>query len=84
MPLYEDLKQLFKQVLNKDYTEDDYIKQFTVRIPENLSKIERMKEIFTKRVYDTPDIVFKVLDKQKQRLIDAQKKYGDYILPDKF
>lgn len=84
MPLYEDLKQLFKQVLNKDYTEDDYIKQFTVRIPENLSKIERMKEIFTKRVHDTPDIVFKVLDEQKQRLIDAQKKYGDYILPDKF
>ncbi|GAJ16333.1 unnamed protein product, partial [marine sediment metagenome] len=29
MPLYQDLKQLFKQVLNKDYKKDDYIQQFT-------------------------------------------------------
>ena len=84
MPYYDDLKQLFKKVLNKDYTEEDYVKQFTVRIPENLSKIERMKEIFTKRVLDTPEIVFKVLDEQKQRLLAAQKKYGDYITPDMF
>jgi len=81
MPYYDDLKQLFKQVLNKDYTKEDYIKQFTVRIPENLSKLERMKNIFTTRVLDTPKIVFKVLDEQKQRLLDAQKKYGDYISP---
>ena len=84
MPYYDDLKKLFKKVLNKDYSEEDYVKQFTVRIPENLSKIERMKEVFTKRVLDTPDIVFKVLDEQKQRLIVAQKKYGDYITPDMF
>jgi len=81
MPYYEDLQKLFKQVQNKEYTKEDYIKQFTVRIPENLSKIERMKEIFTKRVLDTPDIVFKVLEEQKQKLIAAQKKYGDYISP---
>ena len=73
-----------KNRILKDYTEEDYVKQFTVRIPENLSKIDRMKEIFTKRVHDTPDIVFKVLDGQKQRLIAAQKKYGDYITPDMF
>lgn len=81
MPHYKDLKQLFKQVLNKEYTKEDYIKQFTVRIPENLSKIERMKEVFTKRVHDTPGIVFKALEDQKQRLLEAQKKYGDYISP---
>jgi len=84
MPHYEDLKQLFKQVLNKDYTKEDYIQQFTVRIPENLSKIERMKEVYTKRVTDTPEILFKVLDEQKQRLLDAQKQCGDYISPDSF
>ena len=84
MPYYEDLKRLFEEVLNKEYTKENYIEQFTVRIPENLSKIERLKEIYTKRVTDTPDILFKVLDEQKQRLIDAQKQYGDYIPPDKF
>ncbi|MCJ7571704.1 MAG: phosphoenolpyruvate carboxykinase (GTP) [Candidatus Thermoplasmatota archaeon] len=81
IPLYEDLKRLFKQVLNKTYTKEDYIKQFTVRIPENLSKIERMNKIFTTRVQDTPEILFKVLQEQKERLLVVQKKYGDYISP---
>jgi phosphoenolpyruvate carboxykinase (GTP) len=81
MPYYDDLKKLFKQVLNKDYTKEDYIKQFTVRIPENLTKIERMKNIYTTRVLDTPKILFKILDEQKERLLDAQKKHGDYISP---
>jgi len=81
IPHYEDLKRLFKQVLNKEYTKEDYIKQFTVRIPENLSKIERMKEIFNTRVQDTPEILFEVLKEQKERLLSAQKKHGDYISP---
>jgi phosphoenolpyruvate carboxykinase (GTP) len=81
IPLYKDLKRLFKQVLNKTYTKEDYIKQFTVRIPENLSKIERMNKIFTTRVQDTQEILFKVLQEQKERLLVVQKKYGDYISP---
>ncbi len=81
IPLYEDLKRLFIQVLNKKYTKEDYIKQFTVRIPENLSKIKRMNEIFSTRVKDTPDVLFKILNEQKDRLINAQKKYGKYISP---
>ena len=81
IPKYEDLERLFKQFLNKIYTKEDYLKQFTIRIPENLSKIERMKEIFTTRVQDTPEILFKVMEEQKERLLEAQKKYGDYISP---
>lgn len=81
IPFYEDLEKLFKKVLNKKYIKEDYIKQFTIRIPENLSKIERMREIFTKRVLDTPKILFKILDEQKERLLEYQKKYGDYISP---
>ena len=81
IPLYKDLKQLFKQVLKKNYSEEDYIEQFTVRIPENLSKIDRTKEIFKTRVHDTPDIVFKVLDEQQKRLLEAKEKYGEYITP---
>jgi phosphoenolpyruvate carboxykinase (GTP) len=81
IPYFEDLERLFKEVLNKTYTKEDYIKQFTTRIPENLSKIERMKEIYTERVEDTPDILFEVLDEQKERLIEYQEEFGDYISP---
>ncbi|UCG30554.1 MAG: phosphoenolpyruvate carboxykinase (GTP) [candidate division WOR-3 bacterium] len=83
IPKYEDLKRIFKEVLNKDYSEEDYRKQFTVRVPESLAKIDRIKEIYETKVNDTPKILFEVLEEQRKRLLDAQKKHGDYITPDK-
>ena len=83
IPIYDDLKKLFKKVLNKDYPEDDYIKQFTTRIPENLAKIERITDIY-KKIPDTPEVVFKVLKEQRERLLEAKNKLGDYISPYKF
>ncbi len=83
MPKYEDLKRLFKEVLNKDYHKEDYTKQFTIRVPENIAKIERIKKIYENDVIDAPKVLFDTLEAQRQRLIEAQKKYGDYIAPDK-
>jgi len=84
IPKYQDLKRLFKEVLNKDYSKEDYIKQFTLRVPKHLAKIDRLIKIYKKRVLDTPKIVFKVLEEQKERLKRSRAKYGDYISPDKF
>ena len=81
IPKYEDLKRLFKQVYNKTYFKNDYIKQFTIRVPENLSKIDRMIDIYTNRVQDTPEILFKILKEQKLRLVKFQNKFNDYISP---
>lgn len=83
IPKYEDLKRLFKEVLNKDYSLEDYHKQFTVRIPESLAKIERIKNIYETDVMDPPKILFETLEAQKQRLLGIQKTLGDYILPEK-
>lgn len=84
IPKYEDLKRLFKEVLNKDYPKKDYERQFMVRITENLAKIDRVTTIFKHKIPDVPPVVFKVLAEQKQRLNIAREKYGDYILPDIF
>ncbi|NOR18326.1 phosphoenolpyruvate carboxykinase (GTP), partial [candidate division WOR-3 bacterium] len=83
IPKHEDLKRLFKEILNKDYTEEDYKKQFTIRIPESLAKIERIKKVYQTQVSDIPNVLFDTLEAQKQRLVEVQKKYGDYITPDK-
>jgi phosphoenolpyruvate carboxykinase (GTP) len=72
---------LFEEVLDKDYTKEDYIEQFTLRIPENLAKIERVVAIYRTKVPDTPYILFEVLEEQRQRLKDARTKYGDYVPP---
>jgi len=81
IPKYEDLKRLFKEVLSKDYTQEDFDKQFMIKIPENLAKIDRIKRIYHAQVSDTPKIVFEVLDEQRHRLNRAGEKYGDYISP---
>ncbi len=83
IPKFEDLKALFERVLNKEYSIEDYNKQFMIRVPENLAKIERIKKIYETQVIDSPEILFETLEAQRQRLINAQKKYGDYITPDK-
>ena len=83
IPKYEDLARLFKEVLERDYSLDDYNRQFSIRVPENLAKIDRIKSIYENDVTDTPDTVFGVLEEQRGRLLKAREEHGDYITPDK-
>jgi len=84
IPAYKDLKRLFKEILGQDYSEEAYIEQFSIRVPENLSKIDRIEDIYRNKVADTPQTVSNVLEDQRKRLIAAQKEYGDNILPASF
>ncbi|MBC7333320.1 MAG: phosphoenolpyruvate carboxykinase (GTP), partial [Actinobacteria bacterium] len=84
IPKYNDLKLLFSQILGKEYKEEEYIKQFTLRIPENISKIHRIKGIYCEMGESVPEILFKVLEEQRKKLEHLREKYGDYISPYKF
>jgi len=84
IPKYEDLVRLFRQVLDKDYSREDYVRQFTIRVPENLRKIERVKEFWTSKVYDTPKELLQILNEQAERLMEARERFGNYIPPDRF
>jgi phosphoenolpyruvate carboxykinase (GTP) len=84
IPHYEDLKPLFKQLLGKDYAYADYAEQFTIRVPENLAKIERVEKFYRTEVSDAPAELFAVLDAQRQRLLRARERFGDYIKPEPF
>jgi len=68
VPKYEDLKRLFRAVLGKEYSKEDYARQFTVRVAENLDKIKRVVEFYKTKVPDTPKVVFEVLEEQRRRL----------------
>ncbi|UCG35737.1 MAG: phosphoenolpyruvate carboxykinase (GTP) [Candidatus Omnitrophota bacterium] len=80
IPLYEDLKDLFEEVLNKEYKKEDYITPFTLRIPENIAKIERIRNIYKDLKY-IPAHFYEELDAQEVRLRESQKKFGDYVSP---
>lgn len=84
LPNYEDLRKLFKQILDRDYTKEDYVKQFTIRVAENLAKIERVQRFYQENVSDTPLEMFGILYLQRERLQKAREKFGDYISPEKF
>jgi len=71
-PEYGTLKRLFKEVLDKDYTEEDYRGQFTLRVPENIAKIDRILEIYRTKVSDAPPVLFEVLEEQKRRLEEVK------------
>ncbi len=81
IPKYEDLARLFKEVLNKEYSREDYEKQFTIRVPELLAKIERIEKIYREKVREVPEELFRVLEEERKRLLEAREKYGDYISP---
>jgi phosphoenolpyruvate carboxykinase (GTP) len=84
LPKYEDLRRLFSEVLKKDYEKDDYIKQFSIRVPENLAKIERVQKFYQENVSDTPLELFGILYMQRGRLLKARESFGDYISPESF
>jgi len=81
LPVYDDLKRLFQQALNKDYSREDYVRQFTIRVPENLAKLERIERIYRQDVADTPPIVLEVLAGQRKRLEALRAAKGDYVSP---
>jgi phosphoenolpyruvate carboxykinase (GTP) len=84
IPKYDDLKRLFKQVLNKAYTLEAYKEQFTLRVPENLKKIERIMALYRAETFEVPRKLFETLEAQQARLENIRKKHGDYIDPSNF
>ena len=84
VPLHEDLRRLFAELLDREYAEADYVEQFSLRVPENLAKIDRIEKIFRTQVADTPQVLFDVLADQRKRLEQARTQHGDLIPPATF
>jgi len=80
IPKYDDLKRLFKEVRNQEYTEQDYVEQFTICIPKLLAKIERMEKIYA-TVQENPKAMTDEMAAQRKRLEVLKAAKGDYISP---
>ncbi|MBN2151457.1 MAG: phosphoenolpyruvate carboxykinase (GTP) [Candidatus Lokiarchaeota archaeon] len=94
IPKYDDLARLFKEMLGKEYSKDDYTKQFSIRVEKQLERLARLKVY-----YETEDkwiranskdestfipaVVFKILADEERLLGDAKAKHGSVIAPDK-
>jgi len=81
IPGYEDIAVLFKKYLDRDYSEQEYVQQFTIRVNENMKKIERIIDIYKNAGPEVPDILFETLKKQREKLLEMLNEKGAYISP---
>ena len=80
LPRFEDLERLFHELLDKDYTEETYVSEFSIRVLQNLAKLERIEKIY-REIQDTPAVLFETLADQRERLLKLQSEKGDIISP---
>ena len=80
IPQYKDLKQLFKTVFNRDYREEEYIQQFSIRMTKYLEKIARMEELY-KDEPNMPKEFWEILKQQKRELQELKVRTGMDTLP---
>lgn len=81
IPTYRDLRHIFHEHLGKDYSADEYVEQFRLRIPEHLAKTDHIESVYREQVPDTPPIVFELVRAQRERLLAARDEHGDYASP---
>jgi len=81
IPEYEDIAMLFKKYLDRDYSEQEYIEQFTIRVNENIEKIDRIIGLYENAGPEVPGILFETLKKQKEKLEKMLNEKGSYISP---
>ncbi|MCP3943988.1 MAG: phosphoenolpyruvate carboxykinase (GTP) [Desulfobacteraceae bacterium] len=83
LPRYEDLKQLFKQIINKEYPRSLYETQFSLYIDNIIKRIELQETAYAKE-RGIPRIFFDILASQKKALVKLKAQKGTIITPDHF
>jgi phosphoenolpyruvate carboxykinase (GTP) len=80
LPKYNDLKNLFKELIDKEYTEELYVKQFSLYIDNIIARFDLQTEAYGKED-NIPQRLFEILAKQKEGLLALKEKYGSVVKP---
>jgi len=84
IPKYGDIRRLFREALGKEFTKEDYEKQFSIRLGKFMQKFERIENIFQHEP-GMPEQFRNELSQQKKRLEQAREKFGkDVVSPFEF
>ena len=80
LPRYDDLKSLFATIIDKDYPEDLYAKQFSLYIDHILGRIDLQKAAYSKDE-NIPPKLFAILDQQREALAALKAVHGPVVPP---
>lgn len=81
IPRYEDLKNLFKEQVAKEYPKSLYEKQFSFYIDNILARIQLQEDAYRKEK-KMPARIFEIYDEQKKGLSALKEKFGPIVKPD--
>jgi len=81
LPTYDDLKAMFSELLDKDYSRELYDKQFSLYIDNIVARIDMQSEAF-KKEDNIPEKLFAIYDQQRQELLAMKDKFGAIVTPD--
>ena len=81
LPKYEDLKILFNDIINKAYSNELYIKQFSLYLDNIINRIELQQKAYSKED-SIPQTLFDILETQKSELEKLKAIHGNIISPD--
>ena len=82
IPAYDDLKDLFKSIIDKEYPEELYEKQFSLYVDNIVARIDLQTEAYGKEE-NIPQTLFDVLNEQKKGLLKLKDQHGPIIPPGK-
>jgi phosphoenolpyruvate carboxykinase (GTP) len=80
IPYYNDLKKLFRILLKKEYYEEHYIVEFSIRLDKYLEKIIRMEKIYRKET-ETPKEFWQTHNQIKKEVTKLKEKTRESTLP---
>ncbi|MBI5592243.1 MAG: phosphoenolpyruvate carboxykinase (GTP) [Deltaproteobacteria bacterium] len=80
IPRYNDLKNLFKSIIDKDYPEDLYVRQFSLYVDNIISRIDLQLNAYAKET-NLPPKLFDILNRQRNALLVLKDGFGPVVLP---
>ena len=82
LPKYDDLKELFSSLIDKEYPQALYDKQFSLYIDNIVGRLDLQVEAYGKEE-NLPPQLFTVLEEQKKGLLALKAEHGAVVTPDK-
>jgi len=80
LPKYEDLKELFKTIIGKDYPETLYVKQFSLYLDNIVGRLDLQETAYGKEP-NIPARFFDIIKTQKEGLLALKDSFGPVVTP---
>lgn len=78
IPKYGDLKELFRSVLDEEYSPEQYVQQFAIRTTKLLDRLDRIEAIVKDE--GVPDQFMHHMEAQRVRLKQAQERFNKDLI----